>query len=297
MPSKLHAYLLAFGVALAYGFWYILFSIIASYQVGIFAPIFPLIVIETISTLLNFTIARHELLINDKIAILYLLISGLLYAGGNYMLYLVMNSNGVSFASSFASAEIVVFTLALLLTERNNQKLKNILLGSILITLGLIYESLSLSTISVDLVIKLIEYGLPTAIFYGSGTFVYFLSTNKVKNKFTINFYIQASEVAIFLILISLVKVNISMQISSYYLLWLIAGGFTLFIAFYLNTTMMKVLQSFNNKTVVATGYIISDLMLLPILIYTLITNPSLWLSYTPGIILIIFGMSFLEWK
>jgi len=295
--SKDFAYLLAILTTLAYAGWYIFFNMLASLKQGIYAPIFPLLLIEVVSASLNLVATKGNLHLYQYTDAVFPVVAGALYAAANYLLYVVVVQIGLPFASSFASAEIIFFALLLWLKKRYKKNLLRIAAGSAIIAAGLVIESAYIYNVHLVFNSALMELGLLMAFVYGLATFFYYLSTVRIESKSAANFYVQAAEVVLFGYLFISLRSSIPLPVLniSYFVL-AFTVGFLLFVSFLLETTMMKALEKFD-ESVVAKGYILSDLQLLPLLAYAIYTMPSLWYSYTPGMLLITLGMVVIYWR
>lgn len=291
------AYAVALLTTISYSIWYIGSSIIVAPLRGTYSLIVPLFIIEVVSALLMFIFMQREPHDTDPRTLVYPIISGVMFMVTNFIFYFIISSTGISPASSFVSAEIVIFTLLLLLSSKNKMAMSFYYLGSVFVAVGLILESFKLSGTAVELNTTLIGEGLLLAVFAGVATYFYYLSTTKIGNKFTSMFIIQFTEVLLYGgIMLAVYKSIAFPTFTLPYTLLIVAVGAVLMLSFYFETTMMKLLIPLG-KGAVSTGYILSDLQLLPVLAYVLIINPSSWVYYAPGLVIITIGMAFLEWK
>lgn len=291
-------YLVGVMVMLSYGLWYIGLGLIASNSNGAESPILPLLLIEIISVLivlgvsyaLKFSIMRNF----DPV---YSVIAGILFALGNYAFFVTINTSGVPFASSFAAAEIVVFSFLMWVSAKKRRSLGKYILGSAIIASGLTIESFRLSGSAIILNSALVEYGALFAILYGGATFFYYLSLEKTKNALGTMFGLQITEVVIFGALFAFYAGNIALPAFNLtYAILIIVVGLVLFLSLFGETIMMNILMPFGHGAV-STGYVLSDMQLVPVLIYSIAINPASWISYTPGIVMIVLGSILLEWK
>ncbi len=69
-----------------------------------------------------------------------------------------------------------------------------------------------------------------------------------------------------------------------------------LMLSSYLEVLVLIVLNPFG-RGAVATGYMLSDLQLLPVIVFVLLAEPGAWTYLVPGLIFITIGMLLLEWK
>ncbi|MGC8675924.1 MAG: hypothetical protein ACP5T3_00190 [Candidatus Micrarchaeia archaeon] len=297
MHSKGLAYFVAVLTALLYSAWYISMSFLANTYTGTYTPIFVLLLMFLVLLVLRLFPSRNRLHLYYATDIAYPAISGLFYALGNYLFYVVIFKHGVQFASSFGSAEIVFFVLFLLLAGKQKTRMGYYLLGSLLIATGLITESAVLGGVAISINASMLAYGFLIALTYGIATYFYYLSTKKIESVWGTIFYVTFFEAATyFLLFVFLYKsIAIPRLDLSFALLLGVASGI-LFVAFLAETVMMKLLEPFGEGTT-ATGYILSDLELLPVMFYAVYLNPSTWLSFVPGMILITAGMALLDWR
>ncbi len=298
MIRKLYIrYMVALLTSLSYSVWYILSNMVVTPLHGTYSLIAPLFLIMAVSSPLTFLLMMtkpHRIGLHE---LAYPVLAGAMYTLGNLVFYFIINSTGVSAASSFASAEIVIFTLMLTLSTRNKHFMSFYYIGSVFVAAGMVLESLKLSGNALVLNASLISEGLLLAVIYGLATYFYYLSTTKVENKFTVMFFIQFTEVLLYGALMLAVYKSISFsEFTVPYTLLVAVVGIVLMASFYLETTMMKLLIPLG-KGAVSTGYILSDLQLLPVLAYALIINTSSWVYYAPGMFIITVGMALLEWR
>lgn len=145
--------------------------------------------------------------------------------------------------------------------------------------------------------VPLIVYGTAMAAFFGIATYFYYLSTKKIESKPAIIFYTQATEAVLFLILFLVFYNTIQLPAltAQYFGLAVFVGAF-LFVAFFIESIMMKMLGKFREGTV-ATGYILSDLQLIPVMAYAIIVQPSSVIGFVPGMVIITLGMVWLDWS
>lgn len=295
--NKLYiAYSVALLTSIAYSFWYIGSNAVVDSLHG-YTLIIPLLIIEAVSSAGAFAFMMSRPHGIGPRTLAYSVLSGAMYTIGNLTFYLIIRSSGIAPASSFAAAEIVIFVLLLALSSRNKASMEFYYVGAVFVAAGLVLESLKLSGGALALNSGLIGDGLLLAVVYGVATYLYYLSVANVENKFTSMFVIQFTEVLLYSVLLLLVYSKVSFASFTAPSLLLIVGVGVVFMAsFYLETTMMKMLTPLG-KGATATGYILSDLQLLPVLAYAVITNPSSWVYYAPGMIVITVGMALLEWK
>ncbi len=297
MHSKAFAYFIAILTIFPYSAWYISMSFLATTYTGTYTPIFVLFLLFSILLAISFIPSRNKLRLGRLIDIMYPALAGLFFALGNYLFYIVIFQQGVQFASSFSSAEIVFFVLFLWLTGKQKTKIGLYFLGSLLIAIGLITESTVLKGVSFSFNLPLLEYGILIALAYGLAAYCYYLSTKKIEAMWGTIFYITLSEALVFGILFALFYRHIVMpSFSIKFLFLLVLSALLLFVSFFTETWMMKLLEPFGEGTT-STGYILSDLELLPVMFYAIYEKPSAWFSFVPGMILITIGMILLDWK
>ncbi len=297
MHSKAFAYSMAILTTILYSAWYISMSFLANAYTGTYTPIFVLFLLFSILLVLRFIPSRNKLHLYYLTDIMYPALSGLFFAFGNYLFYIVIFQQGVQFASSFSSAEIVFFVLFLWIAGKQKTKIKLYFVGSLLIAAGLIAESAVLNDVSVSINLPLFEYGLLIAFVYGLATYFYYLSTKKIDSIWGTIFYVTLFEAAVYAALFSLFyKYVIMPSFTLSFIFMLVLSALLLFAAFFAETWMMKLLEPFGEGTT-ATGYILSDLELLPVMFYAIYENPSTWFSFVPGMILITIGMVLLDWE
>jgi hypothetical protein len=294
--SKYLGYSIAIATSLAYAIWYIGSNSVMSMSSGTYAPILPLLVIEVISSALVFMLAKGRIQLQMS-QLAYPVISGALFAIGNYLFYIVLSASGVAPASAFASAEIIVFTAILSLSSRFKHTMGIYYAGSVFIAGGMILESLTLNGQSITLDPYLLGLGAVIALVYGIATYFYYLSTRKINDTLSVMFPIQFTEVILFGIAFIVLLPSIPIpQINAFYVSLIVVVGVMLMASFYLETLVLKLLLPFG-RGAVATGYILSDLQLLPVIAFVLITQPGMLGYYLPGLIFITFGMMLLDWK
>ncbi|MGC9157293.1 MAG: hypothetical protein ACP5GD_03880 [Candidatus Micrarchaeia archaeon] len=297
MHSKGFAYFVAILTTLLYSAWYISMSFLADAYTGTYTPIFVLLAMFLVLLALRFLPSRSRLHLYYLTDILYPALAGFFFAIGNYLFYIVIFQQGVQFASSFGSAEIVFFVLFLWIAGKQKTRMGYYLLGSVLIAAGLIAESAILNDISISINVPLLEYGMLIAFIYGLATYFYYLSTKKIESIWGTVFYITLFEVVVYAVLFSLFYKYITLPaINLTFIILLLSASLLLFIAFVVETWMMKLLEPFGEGTT-ATGYILSDFELLPVMFYAIYKNPTTWLSFVPGMILITLGMLLLDWQ
>ncbi len=293
---KYKGYTLALAVSIAYSIWYLGSGTLLSLS-PLASPIFPLMLIESISTVLVFIFARGRIGLEKWSDVKYPVLSALAYSFGNFLFYTVIVGSGVPSASAFAAAEIVIFTLLLWLFSKHNMNMSLYSLASVIIATGLITESLVLRNGFYSLNLNLVGLGILIAVLYGVATYFYYLSVNKIKKSFTTMFYIQAPQaIAYFTVLLLFVPASAFPKVDTAYLLLAAAIGVILFASFALETAMMKTLSK-AGQGAVATGYILSDMQLIPVLVYFLAANPSAWEMYAPGLLLVTVGLALLDWR
>ncbi len=283
-------------VTLSYSLWYLGLNVLVSLSTGSYAPLFPLLAIELISALIALAVMAAKGAVSElRFNPIYSVLSGIFLACGNYMFFTTINSNGIPFAGSFAAAEIVVFSLLLWASTRTRKSVGFYVIGSALVAAGLIVESFRLSGSSVMLNAPLVEYGVALAVLYGIGTFFYYISLERTKRQMATMFAVQLSEAAFFAVLLAAYSASITLpHFSAYYVIVVFAVAMALFLSFFGETAMVNMLIPFG-KGAVSTGYTLSDLQLIPVLMYSLAINPTYWASYTPGIALIVIGSVFLQ--
>jgi hypothetical protein len=300
MASRLHlGYLLALGVTLSYALWYIGLGQLVSLSSGAYAPLLPLLLVQLISTaiVLAAIFARGPPGGLPRFDPRYAIVSGVFFAAGNYAFFITINSNGVPLASSFATAEILVFSLLLWATSKSRKSAGSYVVGSALIAAGLIAESFRLNGSAVVLNAALFEYGALLAALYGLATFFYYLSVERTKEKLGTMLGIEATEIALFLALLAANLGSVTLPaLNAYYLAVVAVVGVSLFVSFFAETVLVDLLIPFGRRAL-STGYALSSLQLVPVLVYALAMDPSGWLSFAPGMALIVAGSVFLEWK
>ncbi|MEM3280100.1 MAG: hypothetical protein QXR29_02430 [Candidatus Micrarchaeaceae archaeon] len=297
MHGKGTAYSVAILTTLLYSAWYISLSFLANYYKGAYSPIFSFLLIFIIVGLMRFLLAYGNLHLYEASDAVYPLVSGLFYSLGNYVFYVLIYKNGVQFASSFASAEIIFFVIMLWISGKRRSGMVLYAIGSVLIAAGLIMESAILDGTVIALNAKLLEYGLLMAFFFGMATYFYYVSTVRIKSITATMFYITLAEAIAFLFMFILFyNVIILPTINLDYVILVIISSIMLFFSFLAETWMMKLLAPLGEGTV-ATGYILSDLELLPVMFYAIAINPASWVSFAPGMLVITAGMALLDWK
>ncbi|MCL4389038.1 hypothetical protein M1397_00265 [Candidatus Marsarchaeota archaeon] len=294
--TKSAAYSAALVVSIAYAIWYIGAGALLNMDRSV-SSLFLLFVIEGISALFVFISARGRVGVGKVSYLKYPILSGLCFLVANYLLFSVIVYSGVPAASSFASAEIVIFTALLWFEEsKGRRKLVDYALGAFLVSIGLVAESLAVQHGAYSLNFNTIGLGVGVALFAGLATYFYYLSVKTLESKQVTIFYIQGIQSVLFLLLLTITGgAYPPLSIGIVYWVLLVIVGAGLFVAFYSETVMMKLLVRFS-RGVVATGYVLSDLELLPVLVYFLIVNPAEWLSFAPGLVIITVGMVMLEW-
>ncbi len=289
-------YMLAVAVSLLYSLWYILSGALVSLSPNT-SPIFTWMLIEATSATLMFIIAKGDLKIEKLSDLKYPISSAAAYALGNYIFYILIAMNGVPAASAFGTAEIIIFTLLIWVTTKRDVNMAMYSFASAIIAAGLVIESLVIRNGIYSLNGSLIALGLLIAVFYGAATYFYYLSTKRIKSKFTTMFFIQAPQVLIFGASVLLfVPASNMPAITGWYALLTVIVGAVLLASFYFETLMMKVLANVG-RGAVATGYILSDMQLIPVVVYYLIVNPGAWQTYVPGLLLVTIGLAMLDWK
>ncbi len=294
--TKYYGYAIALATSIAYSIWYLGSNAVMSISGGGLSPIFSLLLIEAVSSGIILIIARGRIWLRlDQLK--YPIVSGALFALGNYMFYVTIANNGLAPASAFASAEIVVFTALLALSSKYKQLAGLYYAGALFIAGGMVLESLTLNGQTLAISTSAAGTGIALVLVYGTATYFYYLSTKRIENPFSVMFPIQLTEVVLFgaALLVLLPSVQIP-QISSAYLTLIIVMGFMLMLSFYLETLVFKVLTQFG-RGAVATGYVLSDLQLLPVVVFVLVAVPGSWSYLAPGLIFITIGMLLMEWR
>lgn len=299
MDPKLRlGYALGLLVTIAYSVWYIGLNLLSSFSNGAYSPVLPLFLIELISALIVLAMALTRQ--NKKILGFdprYSILAGVIFAAANYMFFVTISSSGIPFAGSFATAEIVVFSFLLWASSKTKRVVGFYVLGAALIAAGLIIESFKLGGGAVDLNATLVEYGTGFAVLYGLAAFFYYISLEKTKDTLGTMLGVQGTQTALFLSLLCFYFGSITLpSLSLYYIVIVIGVAIALFLSFFGETVMVEILIPFG-RSAVSTGYILASLQLIPVLIYSLAINPGEWVSYTPGIALIVMGSVFLQWK
>lgn len=299
-PSIKWGYVFALITSIAYSVWYIGAGALLKLGGSTVSPLFVLFMIETISAFLVFMSsvgAGIGVGVERLSHVVYPVLSGLCFVIANYLLFVAIVTSGVPAASAFASAEIVIFTAILWFTTGSKLNGSTYALGAFIVTIGLI--SVSVVTYGGAYAINFTTIGLGAliALFAGMATYFYYLSVKITENKHVTMFYMQGIEAIVFLLLLVITGGGVPTAATSLWYWPLLVGvGAALFLSFYFETIMMKILINFRSG-VVATGYILSDLQLLPVMVYFLIVSPGSWQLYVPGLLLVTLGMALLEWK
>ena len=296
LSMKYKGYAFAIATSLMYSLWYLLSGSLVSRSPYI-SPLFPWLLIEATSAAIVFVIAKGDVRVERLSDLKYPVVSSFLYSVGNYVFYVLIATNGVPAASAFSAAEIIIFTLLLWLTARRKINIATYSLASAVIAGGLVIESLAIQKGAYVLNTQTIVFGIIIAAFYGAATYFYYLSAKHIKSKFTTMFFIQAPQVVVYgMALLFFTHESFIPLITGEYLLIAVIVGVVLLASFYLETTMMKVL-SLVGRGSVATGYILSDLQLIPVVINFLIVSPGTWQTYVPGLLLVTVGLAMLDWE
>ncbi len=294
--TKHYGYLIAFATSISYSIWYLGSNAVMSMSNGLLSPIFSLLLIEAVSSLIVFILAKGQIWIRLE-NLPYPIMAGALFAIGNYMFYVTIASNGLGPASAFASAEIIVFTAILALSSKHKQLLSLYLAGVVFIAGGMILESLTLSGQSIIISTYALQTGFAMAFVFGLATYFYYLASKKIENPLNVMFPIQFTEVMLFGIALIILSPSIQIPvINASYVTLIVVVGFMLMLSFYLETLVFKLLVPFG-KGAVATGFALSDLQLLPVIIFVLIAEPATWTFHVPGLLFITIGMLLLDWK
>jgi hypothetical protein len=294
--TKYYGYGLALATSVAYAIWYLGSNAVMAMSDGLLSPIFSLFLIEIVSSLIVLLAGRSRIWLRlDQLP--YPVVSGALFALGNYIFYVTIANNGLAPASAFASAEIVIFTAILALSSRYKQLIGLYFAGTALIAGGMVMESLTLSGQTLAFSTSVLGTGVALAFIYGIATYFYYLSTKKIENPFAVMFPIQFTEVILFGIALAVLLPSVQIpHLGAAYVTLIIVVGVVLMLSFYLETLVLKVLTPFG-RGAVATGYALSDLQLLPVIIFVLVAVPSTWTYNVPGLLFITVGMLLLEWK
>ncbi len=295
--SKSIAYSVAILTSIIYGAWYVSFSLLANASSSSVSPLFPLLIIWSVSASIAFIFtAKERAFVHSIKNMAFPMLSGIFFVAGNYLFYVTTRQIGIPFSSSFATAEILVFS-ALLFLFSKERKTTHYVLGALMISIGLIIESAKLQNSAIVFNTPLIIYGVAIAVLFGIATYFYYLSTKKIESKSAIIFYTQATEAVLFLVLFLVFYNKIQLPLlTTQYLAFAVFVGAFLFVAFFTESIMMKMLGRFKEGTV-ATGYILSDLQLIPVMAYAIIAQPSSFIGFVPGMAIIMLGMIWLDWK
>ncbi|MGC8649156.1 MAG: hypothetical protein ACP5UN_02980 [Candidatus Micrarchaeia archaeon] len=284
-----------------YEFWYFGSDYITGTNPNASA-IIPLLIVFFVSAVLAILMSikqeKRILNIDKRKYMWYPIFSGIFFALGYYIFYVVINSAGIPAASAFSTAEIVIFTLLLLLSSKDKSNMSFLLVGAVFIAFGMILESLKIEYANVILNSKILLLGIIIAILYGIATYFYYVSLEKIEKKMstiTIMFIMQFIVLGLITAVMFLSNNLILPNFNILYILIAVGIGLVLFFTEWLDATMMKVLNTFGEEAI-ATGYIISDMQLLPIIVYSIFAFPNTWYIYASGLALIIIGIIFLDW-
>ena len=296
IEKKSAAYAVALLTSIVYGGWYVSFSLLADASGSAVSPILPLLMIWAVSAFIAFIFtARARAFVHSIKNTVFPILSGVFFVAGNYLFYVTTRQIGIPFSSSFATAEILVFS-ALLFIFSKERKRTSYVFGALLIAAGLILESAKLQNAVIIFNAPLLIYGVAMAVLFGFATYFYYLSTKTIESKVATIFYVQATEVVLFLILLLILYPTMQLpRLTPQYIALAVSVGAFLFLAFFIESVMMKMLGRFNEGAV-ATGYILSDLQLLPVMAYAIIVQPSSFLGFVPGMAIITLGMIWLDW-
>jgi len=299
--KKYFGYLLAVITIVVYEFWYFGSNFITSTNPNA-SLIIPLLIIFSICVIISIIFELYKnkrfLEIKRRSDLLYPILAGIVFAFGNYLFYFVINYAGIPAASAFTTAEIVVFSFLLLLVSKNKNTMSFLLMASIFIALGMILESLKIEYGNIVLNTTTLFVGVVIAVLYGAATYLYYASLEHIEKKMSSITIIFITELVVFSLIALIMSFNNSIVLPNfniYYILAVGGLGIILFLTAWLDATIMKVLLPFGEEAV-ATGYIISDMQLLPIIIYTIFAFPSEWYLYATGLALVVIGILLLDW-
>ena len=296
LSMKYKGYLIAIIVSLVYSLWYLLSGFLI-HMAPKAPPIFPLMLIEGVSAIIVFVLAGGRFKTEKLSDLKYPVLSSIMYTLGNYLFYVVIANSGVPSASAFSTSEIVIFTLLIWLSTRRDINMSMYSFASVIIAAGLVLESLIVQNGVYLINITLVSLGILIAAFYGLATYLFYLSVKHIKSTLTTMFFVQAPQAAIYAVsLLLFVPISSIPTLTYTYALLAAIIGAVLFVSFYGENMMMKILNR-AGKGAVTTGYILSDMQLIPIVVYYLIVNPSAWMTYAPGLLLVTLGLAMLDWR
>ena len=197
------AYAVALVTSIAYAIWYIGAGALLNMNKSV-SPFFLLFAIESISAILVFASARGRVRAGKLSYLKYSVLSGLFFLVANYLFFVTIINAGVPAASSFASAEIVIFTALLWVGEgEGRRKAVNYALGALLVSIGLVAESLAVQSGTYFLNFETIGLGVAIALFAGLATYFYYLSVKTLESKQVTMFYMQGVQAVLFLLLLT----------------------------------------------------------------------------------------------
>ena len=278
-------YILSFASSLTYSIWLVGsgFIILTSHE-GF--PIFYLLVIMCVGMLFSLIFGLPSYA-GKRTFILFF--SGILFGLANFVLYSLIKSNDITVASSFAEFNVLFFPVLLYAFNKKKTKVSKYIIGLILVTFGLIVENL-VSRRSYILTPLDIFLGVFMGFLYAVATYGIYLSIGHESSSNSGIFYVFLGETTVLFLLWYLLKFKIYPALNpiSVTVSFIIAAA--LVIALNLEIRGYRTLRNIGMRQITI-GNILSNLELLPVIVFAFILYPSLRAEYTIGLLLVTAGI------
>ncbi|MEM0140803.1 MAG: hypothetical protein QXN66_02030 [Thermoplasmatales archaeon] len=278
-------YLLSLSSSLTYSVWLIGsgFLILAS---GENFPIFYLLIIMVGGTFFSlfFGIPRT---INR--ATFLSVLSGILFAIANFSMYFLIKSDDIAVASSFAEFNVLFLPILLYLSGDRSTKFLKYSVGLFLVTFGLIVENIQ-STGKYIISPLSVIVGIVMGFLYAAATYLVYAATKGDHTSNSNIFYVFLSECGVLLIFWSILKFQIEPAPTLVYISISLVISVSLVVALALEVNGYRSLRPLGFRQVTL-GNILSNLELLPVIVFSFILYPSLRVQYTLGLFLVTVGI------
>lgn len=296
MSKKNIGYSIALLTSLAYAVWYMGSAYVASAVPNAYSILVPLLMIQLTSFIVLFALSKGKMRVKSRKALTYAVLSGVVFGVAGIVFYTLLRGGGVVIGSAFGSADVLVFSALMLFHAKIKISAPKYLFGAVLVSLGLALETIKLSGGKIVFDPYMIGLGILLSLLWGIAYFFLFLANRyKEEQKTSLILWVLITVALVYLCFILLLHGNITFQIGSIEFLGLvIVLGLTLLLSFFLDITQIRDLIPVG-RSAVSVGYALSDLSLLPILVYALFLYPKSWPSYVPGLVLITIGIILMD--
>ncbi|MGC8516152.1 MAG: hypothetical protein ACP5OC_08490 [Thermoplasmata archaeon] len=278
-------YLLSLASSLTYSVWLVGSGFIILMSLGSF-PIFYLLVIMCAGMLFSLIYGFPKSI--DRYTLIPIL-SGILFALANFSMYFLIKSNDITVASSFAEFNVLFFPVLLFIFNKKGTKFSKYLVGLFLVTFGLIVENV-VSSGSYALTPLNVLLGVLMGFLYAAATYVLYLSTKNSGPSNSRIFYVFLAESVVLFIFWSSLKFKIepALNVTSIAISLIISAS--LVVALGLEISGYRSLSAIGFRQITI-GNVLSNLELLPVIVFSFVLYPSLRVQYTLGLLLVTAGI------